>query len=228
MACASAWTTGGCASPARTRRTAAVRLQVLGERRRPTRAAAARRVARHAGDAEPAATARAKRLDRRRAEREPVVGLGAGVRRRALDRVETVHLRRDRHRARRRDANARACRTPAGRCTRKSASRDRMTSASSIAYCASTYSPNARRLPRARDGGPRLPLDPLRLRDSASRSSSIWAASVGEATVSVRMRMPGAPASPAARSARSRIAPMNAPNGRISPRFVSDCERSGS
>ena len=122
-------------------------LQILDERSHPAlrRSAAPSRVRRRP---RPARRHRAReRLDLRGAQRQPVIGLRARVRRRAFDGVETTQLRRWSPSIRRRDANARACRSPPLPAQRKSASSERMTSAFSIAYCASTYSPNASRLP---------------------------------------------------------------------------------
>ena len=73
---------------------AACGLQILDERRRSSAAPASGAVAPPA-PATPscAATARAKRFDLRGAQRQAVIGLRAGVGRRALDRVEAVELR---------------------------------------------------------------------------------------------------------------------------------------
>jgi len=72
----------------------------------------------------------------------------------------------------------------------------------------------------------RFPLHPLRC-GKRVRNSRICAASVGDATVSERMRMP-APCPACCAESTARTASTKAPNDRISPRSVIVCDRSGS
>ncbi len=80
---------------------------------------------------------------------------------------------------------------------------------------------------RVRFRGSPGPTDAISRDGNRARMSRICAASVGDETDSVRMRMP-APASGCCAVTAARIAPRNADHGRMSPRFVSVCARSGS
>ena len=219
MAWASAWTTGGCPSPATTRLRAAVR--VAG--RSPT-AATQRRLVRRRGAApctparrpRPASGARPFDLARRAAAGggRPSRRSASACSRRRTGGSSRSACSRPRGATR---SRARSAGCP-GPQARKSASsdEDHVGLVEAVLRLDVLAEGELRAGARGRRGSPG-PTGASARRGSGASSSRICAASVGEVTVSVRSRSPAPPCTPAAPSSAARIAPRNAAHGRISP-----------